>query len=203
MVQIVKDNPMRSVFIAGAVFLLFQVAFAFQTTMTYKNSRPLVAADYTPYGNVEVLMSEFQKTEEGDTKYRYIANFEKFGCDITGYRVIVSVSGITDTITVKDAGNFGDLVESTRDKMLNRTVGHSTINQWWDLPPDYDWYEVRTTHMCPRKDHPERVRVPLVFDRYVNDVLKLPATQQKRVQNNIDQSSIAKQPVNGILLVRK
>ena len=190
MVQVIRENPMRSGFLVGVIFLAIQVGLVVQTTRSFNQSRPLDASDFLPYGNVEVLMAEYKFDDQGNWRFRFIANFEKFGCDIETYRVVALLpGGVRDSVTVEDAGNFGDLVKAEKEQMLNRTTGFQTINQWWDLPPDFEEYEIRTSHLCPRKDHPERVRVPLVFYTGDNSTLIVPGSFQDKLQNKLDQSS--------------
>lgn len=158
-VEVIYRKRWPIIFLVGCLWFLSNVG-VFLAARTSGIEEVLI-----PYDNVDIIRAEFVPADniDGVTPGLYLfANFTKKNCDIETLRVAASYAGEVAFIPWTDV----DGRESDEDLGLdNRSAGQQTLRILADVDPDFEWLEVRTSHLCPRKEHPDAYRVHKVFAR--------------------------------------
>lgn len=120
-----------------------------------------------PYGEVDIISAQYDDRGDG-TFFYFAANFVKYQCDIENLRVAVKYPelGVT-SLPWEDVDGREDDEKVGLD---NRVPGEQTLRLRFEVDPDFEWVEIRTTHLCPRRGALDAIRVPRVFTRLTGSV---------------------------------
>lgn len=161
MVEVVKQHRWVVFAMLGTVWMLTNMLSAFGGYHVSTEEVP------EPYGEVDLISAEIE--DRGDGPYFYFtANFIKYACDIETLRVAVKYPqvGVVPALWEDVDGREDD----EKIGLDNRLAGEQTLRLRWRMDPDFEWAEVRTTHLCPRRGSPDAIRVPKVFARLTGGV---------------------------------
>jgi len=154
MVEVIKRNSWTIFFVTGLLWFVSIVLTVFGTHQ-FSHSQ-----NFTPYKDVDIVSADFD-VETGE--YVFVANFYKIECDPETLRVAVKYPGQgVDVVPWKDIDGRED------DESLgleSRSRGEQTLRIKWKMDPDFRWYEIRTSHLCPKKGDGAVERVPALFAR--------------------------------------
>lgn len=159
MVEVVKKYPWGAFAVLGTLWMLSNMLAAFGGYSATK-----ITPD--PYGQVDIISAEYDDRGDG-TFFYFVANFVKYQCDIENLRVAVKYPSVgVASLPWEDVDGREDDEKVGLD---NRLAGEQTLRIRFNLAPDFEWVEIRTTHLCPRRGAEDAVRVPKVFARMTGD----------------------------------